>query len=334
MNNINFSIQELNYENRIGNLTNKASGVVKNNKFFPIYKIDNKNYIFKPLSKTKPLTTPLFSYAEVIWSNIINTYFCEAPLYQLAKCIGYTNEEQKYYEYGCLVPNVLSENEHLVNLLEYFKENRDKEVNIDDYINYCLLFYDYIPIFKSKLIKENSKLGNDLALQVLLSILKGDQNFHYENVAFICDKDNNILRLAPMIDHEFSTMFLFLDKLIYNMIYFDKFIKDIKNKDSIIFNNINYITKNYPNVVIQFKIGLEKLLQDINNLYLQDNGFLWECNTNNYKIGIARYKENNEEKAKKLENEILNNKLDLIDLNSIIVNEIKKTIETLLLVLN
>lgn len=334
MKDIDFSIQKLNYKDRISNLTNKASGVVKSNKFFPTYKIDNKNYIFKPLSKTKPLTTPLFSYSEVVWSNIINTYFCEAPLYQLAKCIGYTNEEPKYYEYGCLVPNILNENEHLVNLLEYFKENKDEEVNIDDYINYCLLFYDYIPIFKSKLIKENSNLGNDLALQILLSILKGDQNFHYENIAFICNQNNEILRLAPMIDHEFSTMFLFPDKLIYNMIYFNRFLNDIKNKDSIISNNINYIIKIYPDVIIQFKIGLEKLLNDIDNLYLKDNGFLWECNTNNYKIGIARYKEKNEKKAIKLENEILNTKLDLLGLNSIIINEIKQTIKILLEILN
>ena len=32
-------------------------------------------------------------------------------------------------------------------------------------------------------------MAEQLAMQVLISVLKGDQNYHYENVAFLCDKD-------------------------------------------------------------------------------------------------------------------------------------------------
>ena len=44
-----------------------------------------------------------------------------------------------------------------------------------------------------------------------VQVVGGDQNYHYENVAFICDETGEILRLAPMLDHEFSTYFMFPD---------------------------------------------------------------------------------------------------------------------------
>lgn len=51
-------------------------------------------------------------------------------------------------------------------------------------------------------------MAEQLAMQILVSMLKGDQNYHYENIAFVCNKKGEILRLAPMIDHEFSTYIL------------------------------------------------------------------------------------------------------------------------------
>ena len=69
---INYETVHFNYADRIGNLTAEAVGVVKGEKHFPVY---SGNRIFKPLSKSKPFSTPLFAYAEVFWSNVINEYF-------------------------------------------------------------------------------------------------------------------------------------------------------------------------------------------------------------------------------------------------------------------
>ena len=65
---INYETVHFNYADRIGNLTAEAVGVVKGEKHFPVY---SGNRIFKPLSKSKPFSTPLFAYAEVFWSNVI-----------------------------------------------------------------------------------------------------------------------------------------------------------------------------------------------------------------------------------------------------------------------
>ncbi|MFR7953008.1 MAG: hypothetical protein ACLU4P_05720 [Ruminococcus sp.] len=116
---INYETVHFNYADRIGNLTAEAVGVVKGEKHFPVY---SGNRIFKPLSKSKPFSTPLFAYAEVFWSNVINEYFVSAPLYQLAFCHGYEEEIQKYYDYGTVVPRIYNEDEQLLNLLEFFRE--------------------------------------------------------------------------------------------------------------------------------------------------------------------------------------------------------------------
>ena len=67
-----FNVIKLNYKDKNGVLVTEAHSQVKSKKSFPIYTINNKKMIFKPLSKTKPLTTPLFAYSEVYWSYIIN----------------------------------------------------------------------------------------------------------------------------------------------------------------------------------------------------------------------------------------------------------------------
>ena len=74
MNNL-FKVVQLNDEKKIGILKSEASSSVKSTKIFPIYFIDGKKMIYKPLSKTKPLTTPFFAYSEVYWSYIIQKYF-------------------------------------------------------------------------------------------------------------------------------------------------------------------------------------------------------------------------------------------------------------------
>ena len=83
------------YSARSGNLKAEAVGVVKGEKHFPVFEGD---VVFKPLTKSKPLSTPLFAYAEVFWSWVIDAYFMPAPQYQLAFCEGYEAEVEKYYD--------------------------------------------------------------------------------------------------------------------------------------------------------------------------------------------------------------------------------------------
>ena len=105
---INYETVHFNYADRIGNLTAEAVGVVKGEKHFPVY---SGNRIFKPLSKSKPFSTPLFAYAEVFWSWVINTYFMPVPQYRLAFCEGYEAETGKNYDYGTAVPFAYGEGE-------------------------------------------------------------------------------------------------------------------------------------------------------------------------------------------------------------------------------
>ena len=122
------------YSARSGNLKAEAVGVVKGEKHFPVFEGD---VVFKPLTKSKPLSTPLFAYAEVFWSWVIDAYFMPAPQYQLAFCEGYEAEVEKYYDYGTVSPMIYGEGEHLLNLLEFFRKYPDDKVHIDDYVNYC-----------------------------------------------------------------------------------------------------------------------------------------------------------------------------------------------------
>ena len=89
------------YADRTGNLTAEAVGVVKGEKYFPVFE---GGMVFKPLTKSKPFSTPLFAYAEVFWSEVIRGYFVEAPQYRLAFCEGYEKEVPKYYDYGTVSP--------------------------------------------------------------------------------------------------------------------------------------------------------------------------------------------------------------------------------------
>ena len=67
-------------------------------------------------------------------------------------------------------------------------------------------------------------------MQILISVLKGDQNYHYENIAFVCNASGQILRLAPMIDHEFSTYFMFPDNIQRHTYWLDELKRSIEGK--------------------------------------------------------------------------------------------------------
>ena len=204
-----YCVKSLDYYNRTGNLKSEASGVVSSTKYFPTY----GDKIFKPLSKIKPLSTPLFAYAEVYWSNIINRFIDDkTPIYSLARCFNIDKEQAKYYDKGTLVDNVLGEGEYLVNILELFRMYPDENVDIDNYINYCEMIYDFEIILKSNFFIEHKDLARKLAEQVLTSILRRDDNYHYENVSLIF-KDGKVKYAAPMIDMEFSQFFMYPDEL-------------------------------------------------------------------------------------------------------------------------
>lgn len=343
---INYEVEHYDYYKRHKNLKVEAQGVVKSEKFFPVFLNNNQEEIFKPLSKTKPYSTPFFAYSEVFWSNVINKYFDNTtPIYRLAICNHYSESVPKYYNYGTIVPSVIKEDEKLVNLLEYFRDNPDPEVDINDYVNYCMKFYDYTHIFNSKVIKENPHLGESLAKQVLLSILKADQNFHYENISFIT-KAGKITKLSPSIDHEFSSMFLFLDDLERHKEMFEELTRRLTDKREYnntteiliqmvveedlysqffpIQANLDIITERYKDVTLDFLERLELFTSDLekNTINLKDNNYTEPFNSNNFKYGIKMYKENDIEEAEKIKKELIQSKPNISTISNLIQEEI------------
>lgn len=190
--NINYIVRRLDYRNRIRNLDVQAQSNLKSNKFFPVFQIDGKEKIFKPLSKTKPLTTPYFAYSEVICSTILHEFFdFNTPIYELAIIENIEDEFESKYHHGVLVDNIRHENEKLVNLYEYFRDNPENVFDIKDYINYALEFYNYTNLFETRFMKMYPNLAEKFAYQLLLSILKCDLNYHYENHLFKIKNEKN-----------------------------------------------------------------------------------------------------------------------------------------------
>lgn len=344
-----FDVVHYNYTERLYNLKAEAVGVVKGEKHFPVF---GGNQIFKPLSKSKPFSTPLFAYAEVFWSNIINKYFMPAPLYQLAFCHEYEEETQKYYDYGTAVPVIYNEDEQLLNLLEFFRKYPDEKVDIDQYENYCMMFYDYTDILEASYFQTHKEMAEQLVMQILVSVLKGDQNYHYENIAFVCGKDGGIRRLAPMIDHEFSTYFIFPDNSAQHMYWYSELIRSIEGhevqdyeydclknpkerqmmeKSAVcLHKNLSYIREHFPEVTRKFLEKLDCLEHDLEEnpsaFYVQRNEEYPEtANSYAYMAGKARYKDHDEEQAKLLEEKYASRekKVDFQALNLSLVKEIR-----------
>lgn len=331
---------EVNYGDREGNLDVESSGVVKSKKYFPIYKMNGKEYIFKPLSRTKPLTTDLFAFAEVYWSYVMKKYFDDrTPLYRLAYCRGI---EEKYYEKGTLVERIGKGK--FINLLEYFKKNPEETFDISEYVNYCMKNYDYTVILESSFIRENPQIGEELAYQVLLSILRMDQNFHYENVNME-ERDNGLEVVAP-IDSEFSMPFLYPENIKGRNFYIDKYFrslvfpsnmqweiaKSLKDMDlcpaSVLLKNIYVIERDFPGVIDRFLNNLEVLYRDIDGIELNDKkGFIGDCSSDYWMIGHEKYKSGNLEKAKELEQEISKIHIDKEKVFGLIKSDIKMVCE-------
>lgn len=331
---------EVDYNGRKGNLNVEASGVVKSKKYFPIYEMNGKIVIFKPLSKTKPLTTEFFSYAEVYWSYVINRFFDKrTPLYRLAKC---QNIEEKYYEKGTLVEKIGSGN--FTNLLEYFNMHPEKGVEIRDYVNYCMMDYDYTFILESNYVKGNKEVGSELAFQILLSILRMDQNFHYENVNL--DEKNDFVPVPP-IDFEFSTPFLYPEDLETRQYYINKYfnnlvfptemhqiLKKSLNLDftltTILMRNIFIIVRDYSEVVDRFLECLDNFYSHVDDINLHDDySFIGEVSSEYWNVGHAKYKLNDIEKYEELKGNIKKTSVDKDKVFELIKQDNKKICERL-----
>ena len=319
-----FKLQKVDYSGRKECLGVSSAGVVKSDKFFPVYDLDGVLHVFKPLSRTKPMTTGAFAAAEVFWSNVLNEYFCRMPIYRPAVCRGYAEAVPKYYEYGTLVPYVAGEGEKMVNLLEYFTEHPDPAVDIGGYVNFCMKAYDYTAFYDTGLFADRPDLGRNLSMQVLCSILGGDQNFHYENVVFICSPDGSVLRMAPMLDHEFSAQFLFPDDLGQNRSLTEMICRYLSGTETehdnfahglrtygTMAGNMRCIMERFPEVVSEFVHGIDRMCEDMRLVRkdriaelvdaLRGTGLFFPCSSDAYNIGISRYKKQDEQEAKVME---------------------------------
>ena len=324
------AIKEYYIENKKRNLDIEAKGNVKSTKYFPVFVEDNREKIFKPLSKTKPYSTPLFAYSEMYWSYFMNKYINRnTPIYHIAICHGLSDEQPKYYDKGTVVRNVLKKDEKFINILEIFKKYPEEKVNISDYVNYCEMQYDYEKILRSKFFTKHKDLGEALAKQILCSILRRDDNYHYENVNFI-EKDNKIIGIAPIIDQEFSQMFMFIDDEEEHIRKFNLYDKgmgpDFEYNDDLSFDenleefvnklnkgsvrdifdahqnynvgkNIKVITELYPAMCEEFKEKLQEMKKEVSNSKITfDNSFLGMFSSKDWKPTRMLYKDGFTEK--------------------------------------
>ena len=358
---IDYKVRQYDYNKRSGNLDAEAKGKVKSKKYFPYFYEDGKKIIFKPLSKTKPYSTPYFAYSELVWSHILHYFFDEnIPLYHLAKCVGYEQEEPKYHTYGTVVESVTNESEKLVNLYEYFMKYPDAMVTdiIKDYTNYCEMYYDYSFFFESALLRQHPELATEISKQILYSILRGDQNYHYENVSFIYEGEQ-LKRVAMPIDHEFSSIFMYPDQRVSHLATSNKFfdyllereserskmikaILGIPNEKCNIIKNVETIVKLYPEVVTSFIASLNHMCDELksNPIILEDHDYLEPFSSDDHEVGILRYKDKDLEAALKKESEIERVKVSVEEVNEFVNQEIldnadalKKTLENKLTML-
>lgn len=319
------------YSKRAGNLINESKSEPISKKDFPYFYEDGKKIIFKPLSKTKPLTTPMFGYSEVVWSTIFHHFFDEKiPIYHLAECTGIEEAMPSKYNTGVIVESVCSDSEYIMSLYEYFLLHPEAIVaeNInDDYVNYCLKCYDYTFFYETEFIKNNPEYGRKMAEAILYSLLRADQNFHYENISFLTE--NGIIKdLVVPIDHEFSTMFLYPDNPLEHTNYFGGFLRSLldeyygsyirkallkgsseeekRKMASTNYCNIKRIVSLYPDIIEDFIKNIQNMLDYLedNSIHFIDDDYMIPFNSESYRIGRERYKSHSESDAKRLEGEI------------------------------
>lgn len=166
-------------------------------------------------------------------------------------------------------------------------------------------------------MKDNPELAKKLATQILLSILRLDQNYHYENVLFY-EQGGKLIDVASPIDHEFSTMFLYPDDKQRNQRRLKIAIRLIKitpyHPEDIfrplkyeafgkLAKNIDKIVEQYPETATEFLEKLKVFISDLKKepITLENHGYLVPFNSNNFQIGQALYKQNDSATAKRIQ---------------------------------
>lgn len=179
-------------------------------------------------------------------------------------------------------------------------------------------------ILESNYFQKHRALAEELAMQILIAVLKGDQNYHYENVAFVCDESGEILRMAPMIDHEFSAYFMFPDSISRHMYWVDELTRSIEGRQVLpdeyaqfsneaerklmeksatcLHKNLIYIREHYPEVTGRFLDQLCLLEIDLiekKELFAiqESSSYPDHANSDAWLVGKARYKDRDEDKA-------------------------------------
>ena len=101
-------------------------------------------------------------------------------------------------------------------------------------------------------------------------------------------------------------------------------------------NNIEVITRLYPEVIDNFIVSLEKMISYIQThpIVLEDHNYLEPFSSDEFQVGTLRYKKNEEDKARELESTIDRRNVSVEEVNQFINNEIydnadmlKKTLE-------
>lgn len=326
------TITELDYKDRSGNISVDTKAAGQSKKEFPFYIFDGKKYIFKPLSKTKPNSTIMFTFSEVFSSYIARTYFePNSPQYRLAICKGITELQPKAYEKGVIVPSYLEEGEKTLNLMEYLRNNLSKNNPINDlviycfhngchvnsiqddiykyslscdfaepsilneYINYGMAIYNFFFMFNVEIFLDNKEYMNQLALQYLLSLLTRNHNFHYENFNFKT-KDNRITGVVPPSDQEYSLMFIYPDQIEAHNLLVGSY-KILLEELPFIKATIMKIAENSPETLEKFVEGLDQMINDLAIITIQfDNtsAFIEKMNSEAFFEHYYRYKLSNE----------------------------------------
>lgn len=169
-------------------------------------------------------------------------------------------------------------------------------------------------------------------------------------------RQGEILRLAPMIDHEFSTYFMFPDSMSRHLYWFEQLQRSIAGNEvqpdeyadftneeerrlmeksaTCLHGNLVYIKEHYPKVTKLFLEKLDKLEADLREnkemFYIQKSqNYPNHANSNAYLAGKARYKEHDEEKTAIYEAKYggSGKEIHFDIINSQIVYEVKKTIQ-------
>lgn len=330
-------VETVYYDNRVRDLKEKYGEdrlEETSEKPFPVY-LDERGHeeIFKPLSRSKPLVTPFFGISEVICSSIFHTFFDQdVPLYRLARCEGIRTAYPKYYEEGTLVPSVLSGDEKLITLYDVLKEHKEYGIDLTNYFNSCMTYYNYSNILDIDFFKERSDLGRGLSFRLLANSLIAHQNDHYENVNFLLEKEG-ISKVAPLIDHEFSSLFIYPDEhqaheevLKIHKKAISASLLDDRESDKITripLKNISYAVENYPEVAESFANNLIPFLNVFGeiNFSITKSSYIGPVSSNYFQIGQCRYKRNNETMAKNLEETIIMKEIDLTEFSSNMFSE-------------